>query len=502
MEAIPNEINSEDTLKKSTRYTLFTGATGLLGEYLLRDGMQAGERYAVLVRPSRVESARGRVESMLARCEDRCGLTLPRPVVLEGSLTEPGLGLTLEDRRWVADHCDRVLHNAASLIFYKDEKGEPERSNVEGTRNVLDLAENAGIRTFHHVSTAYVCGVRDDVCHESQLDVGQEFGNDYERSKVAAEKMVRESGFLDCVTVFRPAIIIGDSQTGYTSTYHGFFTPLKVAHVMAASTGLAVVDGSPLLKALGFNGTECKNFVPVDWVSAVMSLVMRQSETWGETYHLVPRNRVSVTETTKVFEEAIKRFYTGKVKKKDGPAPAWSDVQEMFRTQMSVYQSYWRNDPVFDYSNVTKVAPHLPCPEVDYPMLMRMAMFALENGFGWPKKPRLLPPIDIHECLTAVPRQHGVSDMKVGLQINGRGGGQWTLRCSENGVIRKIERGLPQESPLIYLNNETFAKLLERKSDVAEALESGAVAVSTGETDAFSECEAQSILRTLTSTTH
>lgn len=481
---------------KKTKSTLFTGATGLLGEYLLRDGMKVGERYAVLVRPSRLENARGRIESLLARTEERLGKPLPRPVVLEGSLTEPGLGLSTEDRRWITGNCDRILHNAASLIFYKDDKGEPERSNVEGTRNVLDLAESTGIRTFHHVSTAYVCGIRDDVCYESQLDVGQQFGNDYERSKVAAEKMVRGSGFLDCVTVFRPAIIIGDSQTGYTSTYHGFFTPLKVAHVMAANTGLAVVDGSPLLKALGFDGTECKNFVPVDWVSAVMSLVMQKPEAWGETYHLIPRNRVSVTKTTKVFEEAIKKFYADKVKKKDGPTPAWNDVQEMFRTQMSVYQSYWRNDPVFDYTNVTKVAPNLPCPEVDCPMLMRMAMFALENGFGWPKKPRLLPQIDIHEYLTDFYKGQAKSNMKIGLQINGRGGGQWTLQCQENYSVRNIERGLPTEpTSLIYLNSETFAKLSGRSVDVADALKSGSVSVSTNDT--LSENDTCSVLRTL-----
>jgi len=476
--------------------TLFTGGTGLLGEYLLRDGMRAGQRYAVLVRRNRLENARERVESMLARTEERCGGPLPRPVVLEGVLTEPGLGLSAEDRDWVAKNCDRILHNAASLIFYKDEKGEPERSNVEGTRNVLDLAESTGIRIFHHVSTAYVCGLRDDICYESQLDVSQQFGNDYERSKVAAEKMVRSAPFLDCVTVFRPAIIIGDSRTGYTSTYHGFFTPLKVAHVMAANAGLAVVDGSPLLKALGFNGTERKNFVPVDWVSAVMSHVMQRPETWSATYHLVPPNRVSVTETTRIFEDAIKEFYAGKVTKKDAVTPAWGDIQEMFRTQMSVYQSYWRNDPTFDYSNVQKVAPHLPCPEVDSPMLMRMALFALESGFGWPKKPRLAAPVDIHERL-AVLQGRPAADRKIGLQINGRGGGQWTLHWNENDSIRTVGRGLPTEpAPLLYLNSETFVRLLERKMDAAAALERGAVAVGTD--DALSENDAHSVLRALT----
>lgn len=441
-----------------TKYTLFTGATGLLGAYLLRDGMSAGMSFAVLARSSKSETARGRIESILSRFERESGISLPRPVVLEGNLSEPGLGLSREDRNWVARHCDRVLHNAASLIFYNDEQtGEPEKSNVGGTRNVLELVRETGIRIFHHVSTAYVCGLRNDLCKESELDVGQEFGNDYERSKVEAEKMVRSADFLDSVTVHRPAIIIGDSQTGYTSTYHGFFTPLKVVHVFAMNSNMEVIDGKPLLAALGFSGAEKKNFVPVDWVSGVMTHVLKDRKHWDRTYNLVPRNRVTVATSTKVFEDALRRFYDGKAKKPSGGVRlSWEELGKTFRDQMSVYQSYWRDDPVFDDTNTRTVAPHLPCPTVHYAMLMRMSLFALENGFGWPKPQPIAPKIDIEDRfrtrrLLQTAQEAELKSVRhpIGLQINGPGGGQWTIGIEnadrpEQMAIRLLP-GLPAD---------------------------------------------------------
>ena len=108
--------------------------------------------------------------------------------MLEGDITEPDLGLDARSMRWVAENCDTMLHNAASLTFQSTSRhSEPWRSNVEGTRHVLDMCRNAGIRRFHHVSTAYVCGLRQGRILESETDVGQKMSNDYEQSKLQAE---------------------------------------------------------------------------------------------------------------------------------------------------------------------------------------------------------------------------------------------------------------------------------------------------------------------------
>ncbi len=226
---------------------------------------------AVLARPSKSESARQRVENLLRHWELSLETTLPRPVVLEGDLSEIDLGLDNRTLSWIGRHCTSIFHNAASLVFRGDDPdGEPYLSNVEGTRRMLELCRLTGIRQFHHVSTAYVCGLREGRILESDVDVGQTTGNVYEKTKLQAEILVRTADFLAPPTIYRPAIIVGDSQTGYTTTYHGFYAPLKLAHTMVSKVERGATAGDLLVAALGIKTNDRKNFVPVDWVSAVM----------------------------------------------------------------------------------------------------------------------------------------------------------------------------------------------------------------------------------------
>src|SRR5580698_4335318 len=127
-------------------YLLLTGATGLLGRYLLRDLTLADIALAVVVRPTRWESATQRIETAMAHWERELGRALVRPVVLEGDIAESALGLSAADFEWAASNCQSVLHSAASLTFHaEDDTGEPWRSNIQGTRNVLELCRKAQI---------------------------------------------------------------------------------------------------------------------------------------------------------------------------------------------------------------------------------------------------------------------------------------------------------------------------------------------------------------------
>jgi hypothetical protein len=143
-------------------YTLLTGATGLVGCFLMRDLLAGNKRLAVLVRPTEQQSVAERAESMLARWESFRQQPMARPVYLEGDINRSHLGLTSGNRRWIARHCQRVVHNAAVLKFVGDDRRkDPWRTNVGGTRRTLELCQEVGLREFHYVSTAYVCGKRE-----------------------------------------------------------------------------------------------------------------------------------------------------------------------------------------------------------------------------------------------------------------------------------------------------------------------------------------------------
>lgn len=464
-------------------YHLLTGATGLVGRYLVKDLLLAGIQVAVLARPTRRATVRQRVEQMMAYWEKQLNQTLPRPVVLEGDITEPGLGLDERSLSWVADHCDTFIHNAASLTFVATgSDSEPWLSNVRGTEHVLEVCKNAGIRKFHHVSTAYTCGQRTGRILETELDVGQTPSNDYEDSKIQAEKLVRTASYLDELTVYRPAIIVGDSKTGFTNTFHGFYAPVQLAWMIVRQhedargpTGMHCTRAR-----MAFDGTERKNFIPVDWVSAVMAHIITHPEHHGKTYHLTPRHRVPSRLTRDILEHST-GFYGTKFVGRGTKIENLGEEEQVFYDGMEVYQSYWRDDPVFDTSNTQAACPHLPCPHMDRDTLLMLARWAIANQFGGGRQKPPELKFDLHQHLEALiaERLEARPDRSqyVGLQVTGSGGGQYHL-VLENGRVVAADQGVPDQCTAVYhLDSDTFASLANGQRTAEDALAAGDVVI-------------------------
>ncbi|MGQ0633962.1 MAG: SDR family oxidoreductase [Planctomycetaceae bacterium] len=449
-------------------YTFLTGGTGLLGRYLIKDLITAEIPLAVLVRATRRAGARDRVENMMLYWESELGRKLPRPVVLEGDITETDLGLDPRSMRWVAENCDSLLHNAASLTFESTSStSEPWRSNVVGTQNVLDLCRNARIRMFHHVSTAYVCGLRQGRILESELDVGQRMSNDYEQSKVQAEKMIRAADFLDQVTVYRPAIIIGDSRSGYTTTYHGYYVPLQAVYTMARTQEPNATGWIGTSARFALSGHETKNLVPVDWVSAVIAHIVRNPEHHGQTYHLTPRHPITARLLADALEEAA-GFYGVRLEGGGRQLSGLTEHEALFCELIRVYSSYWKDDPTFDARNTQRAAPHLPCPHVDRAMLTTMADYAKRVYFTAPRARPIEPLFDVVRALepyldATIPEAAAGRTERVGLRVTGRGGGDWTLTLNEHGLLA-AEIGV----------NSSLAALVSCDSDVLADIVAGA----------------------------
>ena len=466
-------------------YMLLTGVTGLLGRYLVKDLLLADIPLAVLVRPTRKATARQRVENLMAYWDEQLGRRMPRPVVLEGDITEPDLGLDAASIRWITENCDRILHNAASLTFVSTgPESEPWRSNVDGTRNVLDVCRQAQIREFHHVSTAYVAGLRSGVVYESELDVGQEWSNDYERSKVEAEKMVRSAEFLDSVTVYRPAIITGDSRNGYTTTFHGYYAPLQVIHTFQQT-----LPYDPATRRLGtpsrfsLFGNETKNLVPVDWVSAVTALVVANRQHHGQTFHLTPRHAVTFRLLADILERTG-RFYAVKFSGHE-PLENPTEYEKLFCDLIRVYSSYWRDDPRFDTSNTERVAPHLPCPLMDRSMLLMLADYATSVNFNGPPLKPQIPDFDaakvLQPLLDGTTKSQAEGAAALSLDVIGPGGGQWKIFVNGSGALTKAEPGVGANgTPTVRLAADTLTSLVGGTVTVQHALANGSLQLSRG----------------------
>jgi thioester reductase-like protein len=440
---------------------ILTGPTGLLGRYLLRDLLLAGRRVVVLARDSWTACAADRVSAVVDFWSQSLSRDLPRPTVLTADLAAPDLGLRATDRAWLARSCRGIVHAAARVSLRRSADGEPWRTNVEGTRRLLALCAALGPGQFHHVSTAFVCGTRPGPIRERDLECGQEFHNDYERSKCEAERLVGAAPGIRA-TVYRPAVIVGDGRTGYTSTYHGFYRFLDLADRLAAPGSDPARRMLPL--RLPFAGATPRNLVPVDWVSQAIVRIASQPRRHGRTFHLTARRPVPA----RLIKEVAERVLGIDGVRFAGPAPL-SDLTPLEATFLDYVQEYWpylHGDPVFDRRNARAALPDLPPPRVGRAMLTRMVRFAVAHRWGRaaPAGPGGRARLDCADYLEsffphAARRSALVRiplTVTVGLDIRGPGGGRWQCRWAD-GELLAVRRACGAASDVTYqLDVATF----------------------------------------------
>jgi thioester reductase-like protein len=236
---------SERSAAVSDDALLLTGATGFVGMAVLARILERTDRrVVVLVRAASQSEADARLDALMSSVVDRPHRYSGRVTAVCGDLTVPGLGLGLsEEREWIAEQVGEIIHGAASVSFNLS-LSKSRSINVEGTRRVLELAHEcaasgSGLRRMTYVSTAYVAGERKGYAQESDLDFGQSFRNAYEQSKQEAERMVCGERERLPVTIVRPSIVVGERETGWTSSFNVMYAPMQAV----AAGALSVVPG-------------------------------------------------------------------------------------------------------------------------------------------------------------------------------------------------------------------------------------------------------------------
>ncbi len=416
---------------------LLTGATGLLGRYLLRDLLAAGNRVAVLVRPERGRSPEDRVREVMEFARATAGGPLQEPTVLAGDLRDRGLGMSHVDRDWISRNCARVLNAAASVSAHRSQDGEPHATNATGTRRLLEHCARLGVHEVHHVSTASVCGDRPGPILESEGDLGQGYHNDYEHSKHSAELALRTLRELR-TTVYRPAAVLGDSRTGYTTTYHGVYRFFELANRLAQPGGEPGRRWLPL--RLPFDGNERRNLVTVDWVAQAITRVLGRPALHGRTYHLTATRPTSVRTIT---DAAIEELGLTGVELAGRPANP-SALERAFVEGVQEYWPYPGSDPAFDCENTLAALPDFPAPRVDRECLGRLIRFAVQDGWGrGRRKDPLRGSLDCGDYIeryfpAAVARSSLAQtpiEATLGFDIRGAGGGRWACRLAGGRVL-------------------------------------------------------------------
>lgn len=198
-----------------------------MGSYLV-SGLWTGhtDRLNLLVRAKTEQEARERLwQSLQLHVEfpEFLEHLNARVRIFRGDLTGERFGLDDDEYRALVDTTDSILHCAASL----NRKSEKQCLNVNlrGSLEVIQLARRAqnhhGLRRYSHVSTVAVAGKRQSevVQEDSSIDWQRSDYDPYARTKKFCEHMVHQ--LLPDVphTIFRPAIVMGDSRAPETTQF-------------------------------------------------------------------------------------------------------------------------------------------------------------------------------------------------------------------------------------------------------------------------------------------
>lgn len=256
---------------------LLTGANGFLGTQIARQLILLPEiEIIAMVRAKNNENAILRLKRAWYKWDELLEALDDRIKVSAGDVTREDLQLGEKDYQDLSLNLTYIIHTVADLRLHA-RLDELNKTNVEGTRNLLKLAEQAHenevFKRFSHISTAYVAGKREGIIMEIPNDesIHPGFWSNYEESKYQAEQLVQESELP--YSIFRPGMVVGDSQSGEIKTFNTVYALFK----LYLKGKLRIIPTSPSLTL---------NMVPVDYVAHAVSNLTFNLEAEGKIFHL------------------------------------------------------------------------------------------------------------------------------------------------------------------------------------------------------------------------
>ena len=283
-----------------------TGFPGFIAARLVEKLARSETQFFLLVEPRFVEKAMAAIEE-IAEATDT---PLESFSIVEGDITQPGLGISDADLEIIQFETTDVFHLAAAYDLAVP-KNIAYNVNLDGTKNVNDFVCTVkNLRRYNYISTCYVAGKRVGDILEADLRHNAGFRNNYEETKYLAEMEVEGLKGTLPVTIFRPSVVVGDSRTGETSKYDGIY---YLIHYLRRAP--------ILLRIMNVGNSDVRlNLVPVDFVVDGIAALAHDKNAVGKTIALGDPEPL----TTAELFDAIAKDMTGR-KSEFGPPPKFAE---------------------------------------------------------------------------------------------------------------------------------------------------------------------------------
>jgi NAD(P)-dependent dehydrogenase (short-subunit alcohol dehydrogenase family) len=263
-----------------------TGGTGFIGGFFIEKLIDREGDIYVLTR----EGSNHKFEAL----QERFGADSDRLIPVTGDLREPMLGLSAQVISELKGRITHFCHLAA--IYDLSASAEAQvATNIDGTRNAIQLAEALAAVCFHHTSSIAAGGLFEGTFREDMFEEAENYEHPYFATKHDSEGIVRN----ECQVpwrIYRPAMVVGHSQTGeidkIDGAYYFFKTLQKIRSILP-----------PWFPLIGIEGGKF-NVVPVDYVVDAMDHIAHLPNQDGNCFHLTDPDHHSMGNLMNIFADA------------------------------------------------------------------------------------------------------------------------------------------------------------------------------------------------------
>ena len=263
-----------------------TGGTGFIGRNLIDQLIKRKGNIYVLVR-------RGSSKKFKAISE-RWGDEAKRVIAVTGDLTKKNLGIKPAKLDELKGEIKHVFHLAAVYDLSADMESQ-ETANIDGTRHAMQFADKVNAKCFHHTSSIAAAGLYRGVFREDMFEEAENLDHPYFKTKHDSEGLVRN----ECPVpyrIYRPAIVVGHSETGEIDKIDGPYYFFKMIQKMRKML-------PPWMPTLGLEGGRM-NIVPVDYVAKAMDHIAHKPKLDGKCFHLTDPKPRRIGEVLNIFADA------------------------------------------------------------------------------------------------------------------------------------------------------------------------------------------------------
>jgi nucleoside-diphosphate-sugar epimerase len=319
--------------------------------------------------------------------------------VVAGDITLPDCGLSRLNIDALKGKIGKIVNSAACLKFRDVHAPEAEAVNVTGVTNLLHLADVLGVREFHQVSTAYIGGGRDRLGEGSIFPLEADGRNIYERTKARAECLVSEWQHGNH-SIYRLGIVVGDSQTGHTSAFNGYYVFMSSLWYLKQALMVKLgelgndgvyFDGEDLILPIqiGFSEESTLNLVPVDWACRMLSRLIGL-ETSGKVFHLVdpePKRICWINDVSLQQCLGIRGYSYGTLAE-SRESTLLARLQRIFDRATAQYEPYVTHECRFETGNVeaTLGLRYEQFPKMTEALIMRLLNYAKSKSVNFGRK--------------------------------------------------------------------------------------------------------------------